>query len=414
MSPESDALCLLGDYMAWQGKGCTEAGARELRIVHKLMREGAMLAAQLARHLHELFPKDPTLPHLVETLTAQARAIAPTDAAAEEAGAAADGDNAGGDEGDAGRGPGDTGAVAAAVAAASIAPPNSRRALVLRRALAAASPDRIARLGSLCDAPSERQLITDAASTDLKPALLRRAYLASGHGSGQLLWLSVHSTIVKNMKPRPGYVAFLEVEADGKRPHLCRATAIDPSWLVESAAPLVTLGPPELSLPPRYDAPTDAPLCWRIPTYLPTNAPTSWTLPAVPRPPPFDGPSWLRPALFGRALCSGQVLPPLSRLAEEFEGRTKGLASEALIDRAALALRSALERRKVSSRASLLAVWASEPTWLQRELAALLDGPRRATLVEMWPALLESAEEGGTSGKTAAQGAKSKKRRRAP
>ena len=87
------------------------------------------------------------------------------------------------------------------------------------------------RLSSLCDTPSERHLLTEATQAGILSApLLRRSYLAADHAAGQLLWLPTHSSLGR-MRPRAGYVAFMEVSTDGKRPSLRRATAIDPSWL---------------------------------------------------------------------------------------------------------------------------------------------------------------------------------------
>ena len=57
---------------------------------------------------------------------------------------------------------------------------------------------------SLCDTPAERpQLI--ALSKDVKPVLLRKAYLAANQASGQLLWLPPRAQIATH-KPRPQYV----------------------------------------------------------------------------------------------------------------------------------------------------------------------------------------------------------------
>ena len=77
-----------------------------------------------------------------------------------------------------------------------------------------------------------QQLLTEAAQK-LAPPLIRRAYVAANHASGQLLWLPNHSPLGRR-RPRPNYVAFVEVRADGKRPALTRATMIDPAWLRSS------------------------------------------------------------------------------------------------------------------------------------------------------------------------------------
>ena len=74
----------------------------------------------------------------------------------------------------------------------------------------------------------------------------------------------------------------MEVSADGKRPSLRRATAIDPGWLAESAASLTILSQPQLELAPRYDPAADEALAWCVPTY----GKAAWTLPVVARPPP--------------------------------------------------------------------------------------------------------------------------------
>ena len=63
----------------------------------------------------------------------------------------------------------------------------------------------------------------------------------------------------------------------------------------------------------------------------------------------------------------------------------------------AIKLRSALTRRAVESRASLVAAWAAEPRALLREMAALLDEAKRAQLVELWPRMLVLAEDAAKS-----------------
>ena len=340
---ESDALCLLGDYLTWRSKGGDEAAAHACRLVGKLMKEAQQLSSQLGKLLTELFPDD-----------------------------------------------GDT-ATAAAAAAIALDPPSASQAVTLRKALCAACPDRIARLATICDTPSERHIITEAAQNGLTAPLLRRAYLAADHASGRLLWLPTRGSPLGRLRPRPGYVAFMEVSADGKRPSLRRATAIDPGWLAESAASLTILSQPQLELAPRYDPAADEALAWCVPTY----GKAAWTLPVVARPPPRQ-PAYLPCALFGRALCSGQVLRPLKALADELEPRARQLTAESATDRAVLTLRSALSRRDVHSRASLAEAWQAEPRFLLRELAALLPEASRVVLIELWPKLLALAERKAT------------------
>jgi hypothetical protein len=216
---------------------------------------------------------------------------------------------------------------------------------------------------------------------------MRRAYLAADHAAGQLLWLPTQSSLGR-LRPRPGYVAFMEVRADGKRPQLARATVIDPAWLIEACAPALTrLSPPRLELAPRYDAAKDVTLAW----YTPTYGKAGWTLPVVPRPPPRS-PGWLPSALFGRALCAGHVLKPLAALAPEFETRLRSLTLKTTTDRAVLALRAALEAQQIESCQALARAWSMEPKFLLRELAALLSEAKRPLLVELWPRLLVGAE----------------------
>ena len=251
------------------------------------------------------------------------------------------------------------------------------------------------------------------------PSQLRRAYLGASHASGRLLWLPL-KTALGQLKPRPSYVAFLEVSAhhsadgkrprhasahhgaiplpnqvsaDGKRPRLVHATAIDPAWLVEAAPSLTKLGEPVLDMAPRYEPVPDTTLCWRTPTYL--GRAVSWTLPAVPRLPP-PSPPWLAPALFGRALCAGHVLKPLRGLAEAFEQRARLLTSVATTDRAVLALRAVLSTAGLVSLHALVEAWARDARCLLKPLLTLLDSSRRAELVELWPRLLLAAERADT------------------
>ena len=278
--------------------------------------------------------------------------------------------------------------------AQALLPPEEAQATGLRRALAAACPDRIARLATLCDAPADRQTLATATKTLAAP-LIRRAYLSADHAAGQLLWLPPRSPLARH-RPRCSYVAFLEVRADGKRPHLIRATAIDPAWLLEAAAPLTRIEPPSLTLPPRYDASTDTTHCWCALTFGPTN----WTLPAVPQPPPIE-PAWMAAAAFGRAMCAGLVFRTLRPLAPALEQRARALTDASATNRAVIQLRAALAARGVVSRATLAAAWSKEPRFLLRELAALLDEARRAELVEVWPKLLVMSGRAGKKAPTA-------------
>ena len=363
----SDALSLLGAYVQWRQAGADEAAARLCGLVFKVMREAEQLEAQLIKLLIGIFPDDTSLVALASDRVVASASTAGGDAA----------------EG--------APAVAAATALAPLAAPDETQATALRRALVSASPDRVARLAALSDAPADRAVLA-AALKEMVPSQLRRAYLGASHASGRLLWLPL-KTALGQLKPRPSYVAFLEVSADGKRPRLVHATAIDPAWLVEAAPSLTKLGEPVLELPPRYEPVPDTTLCWRTPTYL--GRAVSWTLPAVPRPPP-PSPPWLAPALFGRALCAGHVLKPLRGLAEAFEPRARLLTSEATTDRAVLALRAVLSTAGLVSLHALVEAWARDARCLLKPLLTLLDSSRRAELVELWPRLLLAAERADT------------------
>ena len=328
----SEALGLLGTYLQWQEAGGDEAAALRCCLVPKVMKEASQLAQQLGQLLATLY----------------------TDAAPPEP---------------------------------APAPPSAAQATELCRALAHSLPDRVARLASLCDSPRERQLLLSAAD-DVKPALLRKAYLAAEQAGGQLLWLPPHAEIA-TQKPRPQYVAFYEVN-HAKRPYMAVATAIDPAWLPEASPALTTLGAPRRDLAPRYERASDTPLCWVTPTY----GSAEWTLPPVARPPPADDPEF-RAALFARLLCEAHVLPALAPLASILDPRSRSLTDAALTDRAALALRAALCERDVFSLAPLAAIWESEPRFLVREMAALLPQSSRPQLLELWPKLLVQAERGG-------------------
>jgi ATP-dependent RNA helicase DHX37/DHR1 len=332
---DSDALCLLGVYLNWRAAGGNELAARSFSVVQKVMREAELLTVQLTRSLSEIFADEENGP-------AQPSPLPP------------------------------------------LAMPDGAQATALRHALVAACPDRVARSASLCETPIERQIVSRAAA-ELAPRVLRRAYIAADHAVGQLLWLPTRSPLSR-LRPRPCYVIFLEVFTSGKRPRLACASAVEPAWLTESAPSLTRLSPPVLELPPMYDAALDAALCWRTPTY----GKAGWTLPAIQCPPPRS-PLWLPAALFGRALCCGQVFNTLKPLASEFEPRAKLLSSATVTDRAVLALRKLLEERRLESRKLLATAWGVEPGLLLREMAALLEEPLRAQLVELWPRMLMAA-----------------------
>ena len=394
----SDALSLLGAYVQWRQAGADEAAARLCGLVFKVMREAEQLEAQLLKLLVGLFPDDTSLASLASSRVVASASTADGDALHARAHHRAVG----------------APAVAAATALAPLAAPDEAQATALRRALVSASPDRVARLAALSDAPADRAVLA-AALKEMVPSQLRRAYLGASHASGRLLWLPL-KTALGQLKPRPSYVAFLEVSAhhsadskrprhasahhgaiplpnqvsaDGKRPRLVHATAIDPAWLVEAAPSLTKLGEPVLDMAPRYEPVPDTTLCWRTPTY--TGRALSWTLPAVPRPPP-PYPPWLAPSLFGRALCAGQVLKPLRALADAFEPRARLLTTEATTDRAVLALRAVLSAAGLVSLRALVEAWAHDARCLLKPLLSLLESSRRPELVELWPRLLLAAE----------------------
>ena len=143
-----------------------------MRLVPKVMREAHQLQAQLGDMLRQIFPSDP----LIKSVEA-----AP--------------------------------------------PPSGSQAKKLRRCLAASLPDRVARLASLCDSPREQQLLLEL-SKDVKPVLLRRAYLAAEQGRGQLLWLRPGSRLAIT-KPRPQYVCFFEVRCPASPVHLVAITHLE-------------------------------------------------------------------------------------------------------------------------------------------------------------------------------------------
>ena len=266
------------------------------------------------------------------------------------------------------------------------APPTAQQATALRRALCCALPDCVVRLASLGASPAEQQLVAELGA-DLRPALLRKAYVGAQNAARQLLWLRPTSALAK-LRPRPAYVCFFEVIQGAKRPYLARAGLIEPGWLPEAAPSLTTLSPPLREMPPRYDKAADAALCWQQPTY----GAAQWVLPPVPRPPPAAD-AELCAALFLRALCDGQVFKALRPLAAQLEPRLRSLGSIAGgAERAALAARALLVTRRVWTGAALAAAWQEEPRFLLRELGALLPAEPRRALLELWPSMLVQAE----------------------
>ena len=266
------------------------------------------------------------------------------------------------------------------------APPSAQQATALRRALCCALPDCVARLASLGGSPAEQQLVAELGA-DLRPALLRKAYVGAQNAARQLLWLRPTSALAK-LRPRPAYVCFFEVIQGAKRPYLARAGLVEPGWLPEAAPSLTTLSPPLREMPPRYDKAADAALCWQQPTY----GAAQWVLPPVPRPPPAAD-AELCAALFLRALCDGQVFKALRPLAAHLEPRLRSLGSIAGgAERAALAARALLVTRRVWTGAALAAAWQEEPRFLLRELGALLPAEPRRALLELWPSMLVQAE----------------------
>ena len=122
-------------------------------------------------------------------------------------------------------------------------------------------------------------------------------------------------------------------------------------------------------------------------------------LPVVPRPVvSANSPAWLTPALFGRALCSGQVLAALKPVAADLEARARQMTSETLRDGAVLALRTALAQHRIQSCADLAKAWKANPRVLLREMAALLSEAKRLHLVEIWPLVLVQADQAAAGG----------------
>ena len=107
-------------------------------------------------------------------------------------------------------------------------------------------------------------------------------------------------------------------------------------------------------------------------------------------------------------------------------GRGRSLASAmnalteaSTTDRAALALRAALTngvggRRAITCLGTLVEVWATQPRFLLRELAALLDESRRPSLLELWPKVLLLAERQSERRMEAAAAGRKKKRAAPP
>lgn len=156
------------------------------------------------------------------------------------------------------------------------------------------------------------------------------------------------------------------------------------SLATTAATATATRGMSQRSRPP--------PACRCSPTY----GAAGWQLPPVARPPPAADTA-MRAALFGRALCAGHVLRALKPLAEPLTPRARAMSDAAVVDRAALALRSRLEGGGVLSRSALCGRLRSEPRFLLREIAALLPPERRQALLDAWPKLLLQAERAGAA-----------------
>ncbi|GLI67102.1 hypothetical protein VaNZ11_011307, partial [Volvox africanus] len=265
-----------------------------------------------------------------------------------------------------------TSAIAAGVA--TLVP--ERVAVVLRRALAAGWADQVAKR-----ARSSEYLAQLEESRRKRHAVrYQPACLSEGH-----VFLHPRSALHGDA---PEFLVYMQLLRTEKRPYMAGLTAIEADWLTECGTPLCMLSAvPLTDPPPSYrGAPVDAVMAWREARY----GIHGWALPlvAVPHPDMTE-----RAAVFAVALLEGRVLPAVAEL------RPHLAASPAMLLRPELRgvarvgeLVGALVRAKVDSRNSLAAAWrSSQPTLLQRELAAWLPKAQQALLLRLWPRLLAEA-----------------------
>jgi ATP-dependent RNA helicase DHX37/DHR1 len=183
----------------------------------------------------------------------------------------------------------------------------------------------------------------------------------------------------------PEYVVYLQLVRTAKRPYMSGITPIEPAWLAACGTPLAALSPPLLEPAPFYKPEADAVLAWHDASY----GRPAWPLPRAARQHP-DAPA--RAAAFASALLAGRVLPALAALAPALVARpeTAGRRELAGLPRVGELL-SALERRRVDSRAALVAAWRADPSFLRPQLALWVAKPKQQLLGKLWPRLLAEA-----------------------
>ncbi|GIL84929.1 hypothetical protein Vretifemale_13516, partial [Volvox reticuliferus] len=268
-------------------------------------------------------------------------------------------------------------AAAAATGGAALVP--ERVALVLRRALAAGWADQVAKR-----ARSSEYLAQLEESRRKRHAVrYQPACLSEGH-----VFLHPRSALHGDA---PEFLVYMQLLRTEKRPYMAGLTAIEAEWLTECGTPLCMLSATPLTdPPPSYrGAPVDTVMAWREARY----GMHGWPLPpvAVPHPDATE-----RAAVFATALLEGRVLPAMAEM------RPHLAASPAMLLRPELRgvarvgeLVGALVRAKVDSRSSLAAAWrSSQPTLLQRELAAWLPKAQQPVLLRLWPRMVAEATAG--------------------
>ncbi|GIL53593.1 hypothetical protein Vafri_9207 [Volvox africanus] len=353
----SDALSALAALVAFESSGESEDFAAAHFLHSKNLREAADLHRQLLRVL------------AMQQVGAVAAAAAAGGALAEELAAAAK------DLAASLALPGALPTTAAAAAGGAALVPE-RVALVLRRALAAGWADQVAKR-----ARSSEYLAQLEESRRKRHAVrYQPACLSEGH-----VFLHPRSALHGDA---PEFLVYMQLLRTEKRPYMAGLTAIEGDWLTECGTPLCMLSAaPLANPPPSYRGPpVDAVMAWREARY----GIHDWALPpvAVPHPDVTE-----RAAVFAAALLEGRVLPAVAEL------RPHLAASPAMLLRPELRgvarvgeLVGALVRAKVDSRSSLAAAWrSSQPTLLQRELAAWLPRAQHVLLLRLWPQLVADA-----------------------
>jgi ATP-dependent RNA helicase DHX37/DHR1 len=273
-------------------------------------------------------------------------------------------------------------------------PPDAETQILLRQIVAAGFLDQVA------------NRVPPGTITEGSKIERNCAFVTASGAVHEPVYIHPHSHVfTPDASKLPAFVVYQTIQRTS-RAYLKTVTAVEPQWLTSIGrnTPLCTYSPPLAEPAPSYNTTSDEIECF-VKAYYGVH---KWSLPVAKVPYPdessktattsesgdaaskggFDTGS--RAKWFAKFLLDGVVIDGLQAFAHSLK-EPSYMVIRKKFDKKIQLLVTKLQKKRVSSRAALVATWRSEPAFLRAELAIWYANDKQKAFLKAWPRIVEDA-----------------------